>query len=188
MYLTGKLKYKNIFLDCSLLISNGKLYELNIDDSDTYFDLILGTKEHSSDYVLEKIIDVKNTPFNSNYLLKWFAGGKVPSLIYLKLNLFEKYKLDFAMKQTLIQSRDIKIEILKYCIIAILGFLGGKIVYQPKSIENKTPATIPKKIPIAGPKTSLEPKNLKTDNKKDTIIINNLKNASHLKGGKTKPE
>lgn len=187
MYLTGKLKHKNIFIDCSLLISNGKLYELNIDDSDTYFDLILGTKEHSSDYVLEKIIDVKNTPFNSNYLLKWFAGGKVPSLIYLKLNLFEKYKLDFAMKQILIQSRDIKIEILKYFLTFLLSFIVG-VFYERNQIEKATPEATPTNEPKAEIKKSLDPKILKTETKKDTIIINNLKNASHLKGGETKPE
>lgn len=187
MRVFGKLKYKNEFINCSLIISNGKIYELDITDTGS-FDFISNLKEHSDDYVLEKIIDTKNSPANSNYFLKYFGGYKKPSLIYLKLNWFEKYKLDFAMKQTLIQSKDIKIEILKYFILAILGFLGGKIVYEPKNIEYKTPAKIPKSVPIAGPKNSLEPKNFKAENKKDTIIINNLKNASHLKGGETKPK
>ena len=187
MYLTGKLKHENIFIDCNLLISNGKLYELNIDDTNTCLDLILGTKEHSSDYVLEKIIDIKNTPYFSNYIIKYFGGSETPSLIYLKLNLFEKYKLDFAMKQTLIQSRDIKIEILKYLLMFLLSFIGG-VFYERNQIEKAIPEATPTNVPKAEIKKSLDPKILKTETKKDTIIINNLKNASHLKGGKTKPE
>ncbi|MBC5839689.1 hypothetical protein [Flavobacterium muglaense] len=186
MQLKGKLKHHNIFINCSVLISNGKIYEIDIDKVGAY-DLILSIKDFSSDYVLEKNIDIKNNPFNSNYILKWFGGEKFPSLIYLKLNWIEKCKLDFAMNETLIQSKDIKIEILKYFILAFLGFLGGKFIYDKKTIENKTPITTPKNEPTIGTKKSLETKILKMDNKKDTIIVNNLKNASHFKGEETKP-
>ncbi|TRX15889.1 hypothetical protein [Flavobacterium franklandianum] len=186
MRVFGKLKYKNEIINCSLIISNGKIYELDITDTGS-FDFISNIKEHSEDYVLEKIIDTKNSPANSNYFLKYFGGYKKPSLIYLKLNWFEKCKLDFAMKQTLVQSKDIKIELVKYSLTIVISFVSG-IIYEKSHSEIATPATTPKNEPITGTKSSLDTKILKIDNKKDTIIINNLKNTSHLKGGETKPE
>lgn len=187
MNISGKYLHKKELLDCCLTIKNGKIYTIDI-DNDILFNLFLSSKNHSSDFELIDNIETENDTYNSNYILKYFGGFEKPQLIYLNLNLIQVILLKYAMRKWLIQSKDIKIEILKYCIIAVLGFLGGKIVYQQNNIGNTIPATIPKNIPTAGAKTSLEHKNLKTDNKKDTIIINNLKNASHLKGGETKPE
>ena len=186
MNISGRLKYNSEHIKCHLTISNGKIYEITIDEIGTY-DLILTTKEHSSDYVLEKIINIKNSKFNSNYLLKYFGGELKPSLIYLKLNWFDKRKLDFAMKQTLIQSKDIKIELLKYFLTFSLSFTGG-IFYERNQIEKATPETTPKNEPKAEIKKDLDTKILKIETKKDTIIVKNIKNASNLNGAETKPK
>ncbi|MDI5899202.1 hypothetical protein [Flavobacterium yafengii] len=168
MNIKGKLIYDTEYINCDLTITNGKIYDLNIDDIDSY-DLFLSNKDHSSDYEIVKIIDTENSPYNSNYVLKYFGGSKKPSLVYLKLNWLEIIRLKFAMRKMLIQSNEIKIELLKYLTTAILSFIGG-VIYQQKQVEHKTVSQKNKsteKILFQKPK---EHKYLKTPNKKDTII------------------
>ena len=135
---------------------------------------------HIIEYFSDNIFPIKRSEFEIQFLDKYddafimfnaYINIKESLRVGVKLSYFEKIKLKWMLNKYLIQSKEIKIELLKYFMFACFGFLGGKIVYEPKNIENKAPAKIPKDVPIAGTKNSLEPKNLKTDNKKDTIIV-----------------
>lgn len=66
-----------------------------------------------------------------------------------------------AFKKYLIQSNDIKIDILKYLLTASFSFIVG-IVYERNQIERTTPINEPK----AEIKKSLDTKILKIENKK----------------------
>jgi hypothetical protein len=166
MKIFGKYLYKNEFLDCSLIIKNGKIYTFEV-DKDISLNVFLSNKIHSSDYELEENIDSKNAPYNSNYILKYFGGSEKPSLIYLKLNWLKAICLKYAMRKWLIQSDDMKKDILKYIIGGILGYFGAFIIQEVKEYN---------KAPVNPPKTeiqkSFEHKNLKTATLKDTLIIN----------------
>ena len=127
----------------------------------------------------DKIFPIKRSEFEVQFLDKFDDEFKMFSALIkindslkvgVKLNYFEKIKLKWMLNKYLIQSKEIKIEILKYFITAILSFIGG-IIYERIQIENKTPKIIPINEPKAGIKNSFDTKIIKTDLKKDTIIV-----------------
>ena len=72
--------------------------------------------------------------------------------MFLDINYFEYLKLQWQLKYFLIQSKDIKIEVLKYIIISILAFIGGLFYFKNdvSIIENSTIKNLIKnKIPVA---------------------------------------
>lgn len=166
MKIFGKYLYKNEFLDCSLIIKNGKIYTFDI-DKDNNVNVFLSNKNHSSDYELEENIDFKNAPYFSNYIIKYFGGSEIPSLIYLKLNWLEIVRLKYSMRKWLIQSDDMKKDFLKYIVGGIFGVCFTLITQE---VNHKYKAE-PEMPPKAESQKSVEHKNLKTETKKDTIII-----------------
>jgi hypothetical protein len=183
MNVSGKYLNSNEFLDCNLIIKNGKIYTIDI-ENDISLNFFLSNKNHGSDYELIENIDSKNSPYNSNYILKYFGGSEKPSLIYLKLNWLEIILLKYAMRIWLIQSDDIRRDFLKYIIGGICGIIitiGTQEVNQRYKAEPEIP-------PKAGSQKSLEPKNLNTETKNDKIIINSIKNTSDLNGAEAKPK
>lgn len=90
--------------------------------------------------------------------------------VRVKLSYIEKIKLKWMLKKYLIQSKEIKIELLKYLIIAALSFIGG-IIYQRKNLENNTPNIPSKDLPKPIVNNSLGNKSLKNSIKKDTITL-----------------
>lgn len=183
MNISGKyLNKKNDFLDCKLTIKKGKIYTLDVDDN-VFLNIFLSNKNQSSDFELVEKIDTKDSPYYSNNILKYYGGSEIPTLIYLKLNWLEIISLKYAMRKWLIQSDDMKKDILKYIIGGFLGYIGALMIQEVKEYK-RAPVNPPK----AEIKKSLDHKYLKTETKKDTIIIKNIKNASDLKGAETKPK
>jgi hypothetical protein len=175
MNISGKyLHKKNEFLDCKLTIKKGKIYTLDVDDN-VFLNIFLSNKNQSSDFELVEKIDTKDSPYNSNNILKYYGGSEMPTLIYLKLNWLEIIRLKYAMRKWLIQSDDMKKGVLKYIIGGFLGYIGALMTQEVK--EYKIAPVNPPKTEI---KKSLDHKYLKTETKKDTTIIKNIKNASDL--------
>lgn len=135
MKVKGKYSHENKHSDCEFIIENGKIQMFNCQNDETIY-LNISDRKHSTDYELEKLYDVKNSPINYNYVLKYFGGSQKPFLIYLKLNYYEIIRLKFAMRKMLIQSNEIKVEILKYFITALLSFILG-VLYQQYQNENQ---------------------------------------------------
>ena len=92
------------------------------------------------------------------------------SSFYTHLNLFQRIKLKWMRNEYDIQSKEIKIEILKYFLTILLSFIGG-VFYERNQIEKATPEITPKNAPKAVVNTSLENKIFKKSIKKDTIIV-----------------
>lgn len=165
MEIFGKFLHNNEIFDCSLIIKKGKIYTFDIDNN-TSLNLILSNKNHSSDYELLETIDSKYEPYNSNYVLKYYGGTETPFLIYLKLNWLKAICLKYAMRKWLIQSNDIKKDVLKY----LIGGLCGMIITILTQEVNKRYKAEPAIPPKAESQKSLEHKNLNTETKKDSII------------------
>lgn len=135
---------------------------------------------HIIEYFSDNIFPIKRSEFEIHFLDKYddefkmfnaFIIIKESLKVGVKLNYFEKVKLKWMLKKYLIQSKEIKIELLKYFLFASLGFIGGKFVYHKKCIETKQPTTTPINAPKAGINTSLENSSIKNSN-------NNLKNSN----------
>jgi hypothetical protein len=166
MNIYGKYPHqKKEFLDCKLTIKKGKIYTLDVADN-VFLNIFLSNKNQSSDFELVEKIDTKDSPYNSNYILKYYGGSEIPTLIYLKLNWFEIISLKYAMRKWFIQSDDMKKDVLKYIIGGALGYVGALILQEVKEY-NKAPVNPPK----TESQKSFEHKNLNTETKKDKIII-----------------
>lgn len=78
----------------------------------------------------------------SNMFCKYFIKKSINREVFkmfLDINYFEYLKLQWQLKYFLIQSKDIKIEVLKYIIISILAFIGGLFYFKndvSKNINN----------------------------------------------------
>lgn len=134
---------------------------------------------HIIEYFSDNIFPIKRTEFEIKFLDEFddefkmfnaFINIKGSLRVGVRLSYFEKIKLKWMLNKYLIQSKEIKIEILKHFIIASFGFIGG-IIYERNNSENKTPATTPKNTPKAVVNTSLENRSAKKSIKRDTITV-----------------
>lgn len=75
----------------------------------------------------------------SNMFCKYFIKKSINKevfKIFLDINYFDFLKLQWQLKYFLIQSKDIKIEVLKYIIISILAFVGGLFYFKNDDSKN----------------------------------------------------
>jgi hypothetical protein len=143
MKIFGKYLNKNEFLDCNFIIKNGKIYTFEVDNK-INVNVSLLNRNHSSDYELEENIQSKSD--EHNYILKFYGGSEKPSLIYLKLNWFKLVCLKYSMRKWLIQSDDIKKDILKYVIGAVLGSFITLISQEVSHVTKREPHKAPKNV------------------------------------------
>lgn len=143
MKIFGKYLNKNEFLDCNFIIKNGKIYTFEVDNN-INLNVFLSNKNHNTDYELEENIYSKSD--EHNYILKYFGGSEKPSLIYLKLNWFKLVCLKYAMRKWLIQSDEIKKDIIKYVIGAILGSIITLISQEVSHVTKREPQEAPKSV------------------------------------------
>ncbi|MDD2674880.1 MAG: hypothetical protein PHF81_08360 [Flavobacterium sp.] len=183
MNVKGKIQLSFLeYTDVELNVKYGKINEINIPDVSPLVLSSLGIKQ-SSDYTFEKHYDSQKAPYKSNYYIRYYGGSEKQQIIFLKLNLLQIMQLRYSMRKWLIQSDDMKKDILKYIIGGLLGY-GGGLFIQYVNANNNDPVTTLK----AESQKSLENKYLKTETKKDTIIIKKIKNTSDLNGAEVKPK
>lgn len=136
MWVKAYIKYKtDNLIDCDLLFKHGKIQEINME----FFKNITPFENNSE---LADNIEILKTykQDQSNNFCKYFIKKSIDKevhITYLDLNFFQYFKLQWQLKKYLIQSKDLKIEVLKYIIIGILSFLAG-FLYLKKMII-KTP-------------------------------------------------
>lgn len=140
MRLVGKFNRNNEFHDCHILIKYGKIQELAFDIKNP-LQLLEWSYEYNSNFTIEKHYDIKNSPYNSNYFLKIYGGSK-PYVIYLKLSVFDVFRLKWNSEKYLIQSVDMKKDILKYFLGGIFGFIFG-ILSQYINNTKRAPVDTP---------------------------------------------
>ena len=135
MWVKAYIKYKtDNLIDCDLLFKHGKIQEINME----FFKNITPFENNSE---LADNIEILKTykQDQSNNFCKYFIKKSIDKevhITYLDLNFFQYFKLQWQLKKYLIQSKDLKIEVLKYIIIGILSFLGGFLYLKKDDNQN----------------------------------------------------
>jgi hypothetical protein len=143
MEVKGKLQHSPTeYIDCVINVRYGKLNEVIVPNVSAIILSSLGVRQ-TSDYIFEKHYDINKAPYRSNYLIRYYGGSEVQKIIYLKLNPIQAIRLKLAMRKYLIQSEDMKKDILKYIVGGILGFLGS-LILQHLGIFEKESKNSPK--------------------------------------------
>ena len=79
---------------------------------------------------------------NSNHFCKYFIKKSIDKevfIMYLELTHLQHFKLQWQLKKYLIQSKELKMDVLKYIVIGSLGFLIAKVYqeyFEKKETEN----------------------------------------------------
>lgn len=138
MKLKGKyLRNVTEFTDCEILIEYGKLQRVKFNSRQ-----LMGVyvPKNRAEFELEKLSSepIEFIPVGYNYVINYIGQYNDTQKIYLKLNTFKLVKLKWNIKKYLIQSREIKLGILKYLLIAVLSFIGG-VLFQKNKVDNQNP-------------------------------------------------
>jgi hypothetical protein len=144
MTIKGKIQLSLLeYTDCELNVKYGKINEVRIPNVSPLILNSLGIKQ-TYDYTFERHYDPKKAPYKSNYYIMYYGGSEKLVTIFLKLNIWQFISLKFAMRKWIIQSEDMKKDVLKYIIGGFLGYFGAFIIQEIK--EYKT-------APVSPPKT-----------------------------------
>ena len=162
MWVKAYIKHKTgNLVDCDLLFKHGKIQEVNME----FFKGITPFENNSE---LANDIDILKTykQDNSNNFCKYFIKKSIDKevhLTYLDITYFQYVKLQWQLKKYLIQSKDLKLDILKYIVIGLIGYFIA--IFQSKNPPSQSPSnkanvenTKSKALDIADKKTdSLKP-------------------------------
>lgn len=126
MWVKSLIEYKTPGLTpCKLLFMHGKIQEVNMDSFKGMTPFI-----HNS--VLGDNLEIFKTykQDSSNGFCKYFIKKSIDKevfIMYLDITKFEHFKLQWQLKKYLIQSKELKMDILKYIVIGLIGYLAAKI-------------------------------------------------------------
>ena len=139
MWVKSYIKYKSLeLIECNLLFKHGKIQEINME----HFSGITPFRNNSE---LADNIEILKTykQDDSNHFCKYFIKKSIEKEVFimnLDLTYLQHFKLQWQLKKYLIQSRDLKMEVLKYIVIGLIGFLAA-MAYQKYNgkdvVENK---------------------------------------------------
>ena len=136
MWIKSYIEYKSKnLIECNLLFKNGKIQEIEMD-------FFSGIKPFENNSELADNIEILKTykQNESNMFCKYFIKKSVNNEVlkmFLHINYIQYIKLQWQLKYFLIQSKDIKIELLKYVIFGIIGYLIAN--FQSKNPPNQSP-------------------------------------------------
>ncbi|WP_417871620.1 hypothetical protein [Winogradskyella sp.] len=126
MWVNGFINWKsNNLIPHRFLIKYGKIQEVENEN-------FKGIKAFENNSSLADNIEILKTYKRdisnnySRYYIKKSIDNEV-FLMYLKINILQYWKLKWQLKEWLIQSKDFKLEILKYIAIGILAYLIGRL-------------------------------------------------------------
>lgn len=123
MFVKGYYKREIIeFRKCDVYVERGKLHRVSLEDASP----ILASSyvpNSNSEFTLERLPKYNTglIPSGSNYLLEFIGKSGNHNRIYLSLNKFKAFKVKWVLRQYLIQSKDMKVDVIKYIIGAIIG-------------------------------------------------------------------
>lgn len=126
MWIKGYIKWKtNDLIPHKFLFKHGKIQEV---ENENFKEI----KAFENNSTLADNFEIFKTykRDKSNNLCKYYIKKSVDNeviLMFLKINVFQYWKLKWQLKEWLIQSKDFKLEILKYLVIALLAYLVGKL-------------------------------------------------------------
>ena len=136
MWIKSYIEYKTKeLIECKLLFKHGKIQEFEMD-------FFSGIKPFENNSELADNIEILKTykQDESNKFCKYFIKKSVNKEVlkmFLDINYIQYLKLQWQLKHFLIQSKDIKIELLKYVIFGIIGYLIAN--FQSKNPPNQSP-------------------------------------------------
>jgi len=136
MWIKAFVKYKSpALVHCMLLFKHGKIQEIEME-------FFKGITPFVNNSELADNIEILKTykQDSSNNFCKYFIKKSVNKevfLMYLNVSKLEYFKLQWQLKKYLIQSKDLKMEVLKYIVIGAIGFVAAT-VYQKYVVQNKT--------------------------------------------------
>ena len=136
MWVKAYIRHKTgDLVDCDLLFKHGKIQEVNME----FFKGITPFENNSE---LADNIDILNTykQDSSNNFCKYFIKKSIDKevhLTYLDIDYFQYVKLQWQLKKYLIQSKDLKLDILKYVVIGLIGYLIA--IFQSKNPPSQSP-------------------------------------------------
>ena len=163
MWVKAYIRHKTgDLVDCDLLFKHGKIQEVNME----FFKGITPFENNSE---VADNIDILKTykQDSSNKFCKYFIKKSIDKevhLTYLDIDYFQYVKLQWQLKKYLIQSKDLKLDILKYVVIGLIGYFIA--IFQSKNPPSQSPNnnaktenTKSKALNVADKKTdSLKPK------------------------------
>tara|TARA_R110000868_G_scaffold314851_1_gene575773 strand:+ start:233 stop:616 length:384 start_codon:yes stop_codon:yes gene_type:complete len=126
MWVNGYIKWKtNDLIPHKFLFKHGKIQEVENEN-------FKGIKAFENNSDIADNIEIFKTykrdlsNKHSRYFIKNSKEDNV-FLIFLKINQLQYWQLQWQLKEWLIQSKDFKLEILKYLVVALLAYLIGKL-------------------------------------------------------------
>lgn len=173
-----------------VIIYKGKLIEYFGLSNSRFFDESNSEPETfkiNTEYKILKLnkYDQKEHKIKASHILKneqldFITGGMG---MYLDLNQFEILKIRWSKKEYIIQSKEIKTDIIKYLIGAILGFIGTTL-FQKISLYNAEPNNPPKqeiKKSLDHTKKVITDTIVKLDSLKSNLKVDTLEKNNVLK-------
>lgn len=112
------------FHPCELYIERGKLYRVTVQDLPIMASAAY-TPINESEFEIDKIPKEVGyvRPYDCNYKLDYFGENTEKQSIFLKLNAIDIFRVKWASKKYIVQSQEMKSDILKYIIGAIIGMI-----------------------------------------------------------------
>ena len=136
MWVKAYLKHKSPdLINCNLLFKHGKIQEVELEN-------FKGITPFENNSELADNIEILKTykQDSSNNFCKYFIKKSIEKevfITYLNITRFEHFKLQWQLKKYMIQSKDLKMDILKYVVIGLIGFFAA-MFYQKYILENQT--------------------------------------------------
>jgi hypothetical protein len=128
------------FTPCEITIEFGKVQNVKFNSRQIFNDY---TPSYNSEFLIEKIYYDKYYK-NLKYTYRISYNNKIDEtkVINIKPNQLQVFRIKWAFKKYLIQSEDIKKDVLKYFIGGLIGFIGS-LVFQQIKEYNKAPVSPP---------------------------------------------
>jgi len=127
MWVKAYVKYKNPeLIEYKILFKYGKIQEV---ESEFFKGItpFLNNSKLADNIIVLKTYKQDISNMNCKYFIKNNVDNEV-FLIYLDLNIIEYFKLKWQLKSFYIQSKELKIELMKYFIFGTIGYLIGRIL------------------------------------------------------------
>ena len=126
MWVNGYIKWKtNDLIPHKFLFKHGKIQEVENEN-------FKGIKAFENNSDIADNIEIFKTykrDLSNKHSRHFIKNSKEDNvfLIFLKINQLQYWQLQWQLKEWLIQSKDFKLEILKYLVVALLAYLIGKL-------------------------------------------------------------
>lgn len=129
------------FVSCGVIIEFGKIQKIKFERHEFFTNY---QPSYNSEYDLEKIFYEKYSKnLKFTYRILYHNDVQETKVINIKPNQIQVFRIKWAFKKYIMQSDDMKKDILKYIIGGVLGYIGALII-QEVTQYRKVPAASPK--------------------------------------------